>query len=124
MATPWTQQAAIDLCRDVEQICPAFGCHVALTGGTLYKEGERKDCDLLFYRIRQWPEIDIEGLFKALASIGIARTRGFGWCIKATYQDRNIDCFFPEEQGEDYDTDADADDAVRDNMLSFPEVAQ
>lgn len=98
MSDAWTQQEAIALCRQIEAICPAYGCHVALTGGLLYKVGERKDLDLVFYRIRQTPKIDIDGLFVALASIGIERTtKTSGWCVKATYRGRRIDSFFPEQ---------------------------
>lgn len=93
----WTKQEAIDLCIAIEQIAPAYGCHVALTGGTLYKPGDRKDCDILFYRIRQTPEIDVDGLFNALAEIGLERTANHIWCHKATFQGKNVDCFFPEE---------------------------
>jgi len=95
----WTQTEAIELCRVIELICPAHGCHVALTGGLLYKQGERKDCDILFYRIRQVKEIDQERLWEALALIGFEKQSGFGWCFKATYKEKPVDCFFPEEQG-------------------------
>lgn len=109
----WTQDDAIELCRQIENIAPAFGCHVALTGGTLYKVGSRKDCDVLLYRIRQEPRIDVVGLFKALRSIGIT-TKDNGeierWCVKATHvytqarsrrrYRRKIDFFFPEAQVE------------------------
>lgn len=98
----WTLEEAVAVCRQVEAICPPFGCHVALTGGTLYKDGSRKDLDLLFYRIRQEPEIDMDGLWGALSTIGIEQDRGFGWCYKATLNGRPIDCFFPEEQGGEY----------------------
>lgn len=101
----WTQTQAVALCRPIEGVCPEFGCHVALTGGCLYWDGERKDLDILFYRIRQRPEIDEVGLFAALAEIGIEKTGGFGWCHKATFEGRKIDCFFPEEDGE-YPTEA------------------
>jgi hypothetical protein len=100
----WTQTEAIALCREVEAVCPAAGCHVALTGGTLYKDGERKDLDLLFYRIRQVPAIDMGMLWDALATIGIEIKRGFGWCFKAEYHGKSIDCFFPEEDGGDYES--------------------
>lgn len=98
--TRWSLEEAVTLCREVEQICPGYGCHVALTGGTLYKDGYRKDCDILFYRIRQCPQIDENGLFAALAQIGLNKTGGFGWCHKAEYRGKAIDCFFPEEDGE------------------------
>lgn len=99
----WTQAEAIELCTRIEVTCPLYGCHVALTGGLLYKTGPRKDCDLLFYRIRQVKKIDMPGLWKSLAALGVEKCRGFGWCYKATYQGKTIDCFFPEEEkGPDY----------------------
>lgn len=97
---PWSLEEAVALCRKIEDVCPKFGCHVALTGGALYKEGPRKDLDLLFYRIRQVGEIDMDGLWDALEWIGIRQVSGFGWCYKCLFKDnRRIDVFFPEEQG-------------------------
>ena len=99
----WNLIKAIELCKKVEAICPDYGCHVALTGGLLYKEGERKDCDILFYRIRQVGEIDVPGLFQALVDhVGMSYEGGNGWCHKATYEDMNVDCFFPENDGGSY----------------------
>lgn len=48
-AQGWTQKEAIFLARDVQDIIEAFGYHVGLTGGTLYKNGARKDIDLIIY---------------------------------------------------------------------------
>jgi hypothetical protein len=98
----WTQNEAIALCRKIEAVCPEYGCHVALTGGALYKDGKRKDLDILFYRIRQIERIDIDGLFAALGTaLGLIRTtEAHQWCMKAVCDGRDIDCFFPEEQGE------------------------
>jgi hypothetical protein len=98
----WTLEEAVALCCAVEEVCPLYGCHVALTGGTLYKRGKRKDLDILFYRIRQEPQIDLDGLWVELATIGIEKKSGFGWCFKATFNGKPIDCFFPEEQGGEY----------------------
>lgn len=99
----WTREQAIDLCIAIEAVAPAFGCHVALTGGLLYKSGERKDCDLVFYRVRQVEEIDVEGLFRALADIGIKRvTDGECFVIKAKHAAGNIDCLFPEADSGHY----------------------
>lgn len=102
----WTKAEAIALCCRIEAVCPAFGCHIALTGGLLYKEGDRKDCDLLFYRIREVETININGLFDALGAIGVdvddttdTTERHYGedaWCFKAKYQGLDIDIFFPE----------------------------
>lgn len=96
----WTQQEAIDLCIKLERIAPAFGAHVALTGGLLYKAGPRKDCDILIYRIRQVDAIDVEGFFAAAESVGVKQTGGFGWCYKAELDGKPIDFFFPEDDGE------------------------
>lgn len=66
----WTQTMAIELCRRVESVVPAYGLHVALTGGTLYGHGHRKDCDLVLYRIRQAKVVDSAALACALEQIG------------------------------------------------------
>lgn len=123
----WTQSEAIKLARLVEDIAPDFRCHVALTGGCLYKDGERKDCDLLFYRIRQEPEIDRQGLLTALCMIpGFTLGNVHGWVQKALYGDKNVDLFFPDhddtegypgEEGDDSDILADAlRQSVRDSI--------
>lgn len=102
MADQWDQAQAIELCRALEAIAPKYGAHVALTGGCLYKDGSRKDVDIMFYRIRQVSAIDAEGLFAALDNLlGIQILEGFGFVFKAvTTKGKHIDFFFPEEQGE------------------------
>lgn len=103
----WTQEQAIELCRKIEALAPKHGCHVALTGGTLYHFGERKDADILFYRIRQVDEIDIDGLMETLKTIGIEPAHDYGFCYKATYEGRAIDFFFPERPAGDYPSNSD-----------------
>jgi hypothetical protein len=102
MSEKWTQAEAIAMCILLEAVCPAYGCHVALTGGTLYKQGPRKDADVLFYRIRQIETIQMEPMWAALAAVGFEMKKGFGWCYKATYQGKSVDCFFPEEEEGEY----------------------
>lgn len=92
----WTQAEAIKLCRLLEDAVPAYGAHVALTGGCLYKDGPRKDIDVLFYRIRQWPQIRMDVMWTELAMRGFVKKSGFGWCYKAEYMGKKVDCFFPE----------------------------
>jgi hypothetical protein len=102
MGVKWTQEQAIELCRKIEMIAPKYGCHVALTGGTLYQYGERKDADILFYRIRQITAIDVDGLMAGLEGIGVTPGKDFGWCYKGSYEGRAIDFFFPEREGDIY----------------------
>jgi hypothetical protein len=101
--TKWIRVEGVELAREVESVCVPHGCHVALTGGVLYKDGPRKDCDLIFYRIRQVEKIDMVGLWGALAQIGLDHISGNGWCHKAEYQGKSVDCLFPEGKwiGED-----------------------
>jgi len=95
---------AIKICKIIESFAPLYGCHVALTGGCLYKDGERKDVDILFYRIRQTPEIDMTGLLSAIEYNGFTKPVGFGWVYKSMFDGVNIDMFFPESSGdEEYD---------------------
>lgn len=103
--TKWSLISAVTLCEIIESICPKYGYHVALTGGCLYKHGRRKDLDLLFYRIRQVETPDTDGMLSAFEKrLGIVRQSGFGWCIKATQNGKNIDMFFPEEVDGEYET--------------------
>lgn len=97
MKHTWTQQEAIELCVSIEAFAPKYGCHVALSGGCLYKIGQRKDCDIILYRIRQAPSIDFEGLFAEMAKMRITKLSGFGFCHKAIYQNKPIDFLSPEE---------------------------
>lgn len=92
----WAQDEAIRLAKFVEEIAPKFGAHVALTDGCLYKEGRRKDIDLLFYCIRQLDEIDEDGLLDALMRHGFVIGERKGWVRKATFCGRDVDLFFPE----------------------------
>ena len=92
----WTLEHALRVVCDIESFCPVFGFHVALTGGVLYKDGPRKDLDLLFYRIRQVAEPDFDGLIRALSQRGCHVMNRFGWMAKAHMGDYRLDLFFPE----------------------------
>lgn len=99
-AGSWTLHSAAAFCRIIEQFAPNYGCHVALTGGALYKDGPRKDCDILFYRIRQAQQIDIDGLKRCLAGIGVEILGEHGWVHKAKFLGQGVDMFFPEDYPE------------------------
>lgn len=102
--TTWDQKSAIALCEALEEIAPTYGAHVALTGGCLYKSGQRKDLDVLFYRIRQQPEIDEDGLLSALCGeLGVSLGPRLGWVQKAKLGARHVDIFFPHYDGPEYE---------------------
>ena len=97
----WTLREAVELCTVLEFVAPNFGAHVALTGGLLYKDGPRKDCDVVLYRIRQVGSIDWKGLWRAFALVGVEFGKDHGWCKKASFRGKAIDFFDPEaDEGE------------------------
>ena len=96
----WTTEKAIELCKVVEAIAPEYGLHVALTGGLLYKDGPRKDCDILLYRIREVNQPNWNGLWIALAGVGVVLDADFGWCKKAKWNGLDVDIFDPDASGE------------------------
>jgi hypothetical protein len=59
-------------------------------------------------------------MFAALSLIGIEKQSGFGWVYKALYEGKNIDCFFPENSGSDYEPEygKNAKDEVSDILLT------
>ena len=100
-----TLNDALKLCRIIEDIAPDYGAHIALTGGCLYKEGERKDIDLILYRIRQVPKVDWVGLVAALAKKDIIVIAEFGFVSKAEWGIYDIDIMFPEAEDGNYNID-------------------
>lgn len=104
MTTDWTQAEAVALCKIIERVAPHAGCHVALTGGCLYKDGVRKDLDLIFYRIRQ-SKLNVKKLLEMLVGLGFAHISGGGWRYVGYYSDKKVDLLFPEtpeKPGDDY----------------------
>lgn len=98
--TNWTLSEAIALLAAIEQFAPSFGAHVALTGGLLYREGARKDLDVVIYRIRQVPSINESGLLdKMKTELGIElHDEGHSnFVLKAKQGERAIDFMFPED---------------------------
>lgn len=102
-ANIWTQEDAIQLCRLLYPLMIPYGFFPALTGGTLYQSGPRKDCDIILYRHRQL-EPDLEGLGKILLLAGVTTPTGTRlfesglpkWCNKGRYDGKPIDFLMPD----------------------------
>lgn len=119
MSDQWTQAEAIALCVRLESFAPKYGAHIGLTGGCLYRDGARKDADILLYRIRQSEEINFDGFFDAIGTIGVHKLSGFGFCHKALFEGKHIDFLSPEEEGDEYPTVDPADKLTTDDLI-FP----
>lgn len=96
----WSQVEAITFCRVLETFSPKYGAHISLTGGCLYRDGPRKDLDILVYRIRQAESIDWHGFFNECKTYGIELIHDYGWCKKATWKGKDIDIFDPEDKSD------------------------
>ena len=98
LAMTWTFEQARPLIIKLEMRLPAAGCHVALTGGVLYKFGQRKDLDLIVYRIRQM-EIQEDKMVAAFKECEVEIIKRYGWMYKARYRGNGIDILIPESGG-------------------------
>ena len=106
----WTIEEGLALCREIANISQQFHCHPALTGGLLYKEGKRKDCDIVIYRRGgepgqdERPEIDWIGLYSELEKLGLVLRKDLGRCKKFFYRNKWVDILDPtDERHTDYE---------------------
>jgi len=83
-------QKAIELCRTLEAIASRHGGHVALTGGCLYKSGERGDCDIIIYRHDCDIPVNFNAMVDALHSLGFKLTLNFGRVRKFVSPDGSL----------------------------------
>ncbi len=95
----WTLDRARELCKLVEPAVLDAGAHIALTGGVLYKDGPRKDCDIVVYRHggREKP-IDRVMLMRRLKKLKMLPVRTDGRVWKFLYDDRQVDFLIHDAQ--------------------------
>jgi hypothetical protein len=109
----WTLQDGVALCTAIHELpSQKFNCHPALTGGLLYKQGPRKDCDIVIYQRgdvdgKREP-IDWANLWIALESIGLLLAHDFGYVKKCVYHGKHVDVFDPTEDGGNYQNEESA----------------
>jgi hypothetical protein len=116
MTSLWTIEEARELCTLINSVSYEFNCHPALTGGLLYKDGPRKDCDVVIYQRGDTKgvhtRIDWEGLWKALDVLGIEKLYDFGYCKKCMWKGKSVDILDPTEDGSDYNAQPDEVDVL------------
>lgn len=69
--TTWTLEEAIQLARRIEAAFTWGNYHVALGGGCLTKDGERKDCDIFLYPHNTYRTQKDSQVLKVLKTVGI-----------------------------------------------------
>ena len=91
-----TQDLGIELCRVLYEKLNGCGFYPALTGGILYKDGVRKDIDIVIYRNRQQQKFELRDLEKHLSDCGLSEFKHFGFVTKAKWNGIVVDLFNPE----------------------------
>lgn len=101
-----TTNDGLDLCKILHEKLIGCGFFPALTGGLLYKGGERKDIDIVIYRHRQQVEgFEISDISNHLADVGVEVIECYGFVTKAIWNGFSVDLFNPETKIEFNDED-------------------
>ena len=73
------------------------GFYPALTGGLLYKDGLRKDIDIVIFRNRQSVDhFEIQEIQHLLEDCGLYDFKHYGFVTKAKWRGFSVDLFNPE----------------------------
>ncbi len=90
------------ICKLIYETIGDCGFYPALTGGVLYKNGNRKDVDIVIFRNRQdvnaFEIIDLEGV---LTDVGFYDFNHYGFVTKCKYNGIDVDLFNPETISDD-----------------------
>lgn len=100
----WTRDEAIELCKLIQSVSPKHHAHPALTGGLLYKDGPRKDCDIVIYQRGDTkgdkPAVDWPGLWESFKSFGLTLEVDYDYVKKCLWRGKEVDVFDPTAEGE------------------------
>lgn len=95
-------QDGLDLCCELYLLLKPHGYFPALTGGLVYKNGERKDIDIVIYRHRQdIDHFEMPDIYNLLEKAGLNSFVYFGFVTKANWKGITVDLFNPETLGGD-----------------------
>jgi len=94
-----TKQEAMDLCKKIYDSMSGIGFYPALTGGLLYKDGDRKDIDIVIYRNRQnVQKFELKDLEEPLSKLGLIDFNHYGFVSKCKWNGITVDLFNPESE--------------------------
>jgi hypothetical protein len=92
-----SQNDGIELCNILRDALAPLGIFPALTGGLLYKNGLRKDIDIVLYRHRQQVEqFETTNIKDQLQKAGVEIIEFYGFVTKAKWNGFTVDLFNPE----------------------------
>lgn len=92
-----TKKDGIELCSIIYPHLKDVGFFPALTGGLLYKDGPRKDIDIVIYRHRQQvAEFELKELEGLLSELGLYHFDHYGFVSKCKWKGFTVDLFNPE----------------------------
>lgn len=87
----------LELCQILRGELVDKGYYPALTGGLIYKNGPRKDIDIVIYRNRQdHDHFEMSDIFGELEQCGLENIEYYGFVTKAKWKGFTVDLFNPE----------------------------
>ena len=116
-------EKAVQIAKILEKGLPDR-MHIGLTGGTLYKEGERKDIDFVIYSHKCYEQIDTNKLQSKLVSLGLLDVVNYGRVIKGRMSINeeivNLDFIVPESKTGEYTEETEANEHHRTLIAIHP----
>lgn len=92
----WTKHHAFMLCESMYKLLAPHGYYPALTGGTLYKTGARKDIDVVVFHHRQRHDhVNMQEVITLLAPLVTNVPEFYGFVTKVQLNGIPVDLFDP-----------------------------
>jgi len=93
-------ESAVHLCALLYTELKQNDIFPALTGGVLYKNGTRKDIDIIMYRGESGQTLNVHDVHDVLQKLEIEVLGNFNRVAKCKWGAWNLDIIFPEAEGE------------------------
>lgn len=114
----WNISQAVELCRTLEDLTRPLEWHVGLTGGVLYKDGQRKDCDVILYSTQR-SQLDAKQLLSRISALPeVTAFRRYGYVTKFDYNGKPVDILMPELKGQE------GEYPIGEGLVEFPAIVE